>query len=616
LIGYTIDALTGARYPVIDLSSLNHPSNSFGSSHNTLTELLPDREQLESIDIMTLQPHTLSGVLLASGKIAPETIKTVMKEPGLDSATACQRLIDLGFIAEDELLKILGTYFNLQVVSLKHYQGKNLYIEKIPENFMRESRFVPLELKDETLTVAINNPFNDAALEAVGQATGYRIESCLAKNDEISNLIGAIFSSEVSSMDRIIENISRDGEGELGDDDSVDHLKDLASEAPVIRLVNLIISHAIEMQASDIHFEPFEKAFLIRYRIDGVLHDMESPPKNLQAAIISRIKIMSKLNIAERRLPQDGRIKLRVLGKEIDFRVSSLPTLFGESVVMRILDSESITFDLHSLGFPSAKLSNIEDLISRPYGIMLVTGPTGSGKTTTLYSALNQINSPDKKIITVEDPVEYQLHGVNQIHVKPSIGLTFASTLRSILRQDPDVVMIGEIRDAETAEIAIHAALTGHLVFSTLHTNDAPGAITRLLEMGMENYLVSSSLQGILAQRLVRVICSQCREQYEATPEMLAELPQASIESGPVKFARGSGCDQCGTTGFRGRSGIYELMMVTDEIRQLILNQSDSRALKEQARAQGMQTLREAGWQKVLEQVTTGSEVIRVTQVE
>ena len=406
------------------------------------------------------------------------------------------------------------------------------------------------------------------------------------------------------------------GEGDLGDDDNVDHLKDLASEAPVIRLVNLIISRAIELQASDIHFEPFEKSFLIRYRIDGVLHDMEAPPKNLQAAIISRIKIMSKLNIAERRLPQDGRIKLRVLGKEIDFRVSTLPTLFGESVVMRILDSESITFDLHSLGFPTDNLTNFEDLISRPYGIMLVTGPTGSGKTTTLYSALNQINSPDKKIITVEDPVEYQLHGVNQIHVKPAIGLTFSSTLRSILRQDPDVVMIGEIRDAETAEISIHAALTGHLVFSTLHTNDAPGAITRLLEMGMENYLVSSSLQGILAQRLVRVICSHCREEYDATPEMLPELPVSPYARGVPRLARGKGCEQCANTGYRGRSGIYELLMVSDEIRQIILSQSDSRALKDQARAQGMQTLREAGWQKVLEQVTTGSEVIRVTQVE
>jgi general secretion pathway protein E len=563
---------------------------------------------------MTLQAHSLAGVLLSSGKIAPETIKTVMKEPGLDSATACQRLIDLGFIAEEELLKILGNHFDIPVISLKKYHGKNLYIEKLPENFMREARLVPVELRDTTLIVAVNNPFNDAALEAVEQSTGYRTEVCLARNEDISQLIGEIFSSDISSMDRIIENIGRDSD--IGDEDSVDHLKDLASEAPVIRLVNLIISRAIELQSSDIHFEPFEKSFLIRYRIDGVLHDMESPPKNLQAAIISRIKIMSKLNIAERRLPQDGRIKLRVLGKEIDFRVSTLPTLFGESVVMRILDSESITFDLHSLGFPSDNLSKFEDLISRPYGILLVTGPTGSGKTTTLYSALNQINSPDKKIITVEDPVEYQLHGVNQIHVKPAIGLTFANTLRSILRQDPDVVMIGEIRDAETAEIAIHAALTGHLVFSTLHTNDAPGAITRLLEMGMEHYLVSSSLQGILAQRLVRVICSQCREEYDANPETLPELPVSPFARGAIKLARGRGCENCANTGFRGRSGIYELMMVTDEIRQLILSQSDSRALKDQARAQGMQTLREAGWQKVLEQVTTGSEVIRVTQVE
>ncbi|MEI6126173.1 MAG: ATPase, T2SS/T4P/T4SS family, partial [Pseudomonadota bacterium] len=346
------------------------------------------------------------------------------------------------------------------------------------------------------------------------------------------------------------------------------------------------------------------------------LNDVESPPKNLQAAVISRIKIMSKLNIAERRLPQDGRIKLRVMGKEIDFRVSTLPTLFGESVVMRILDSESIVFDLDRLGFPKNQLDNFGDLISRPYGIILVTGPTGSGKTTTLYSALSKINDSEKKIITVEDPVEYQLMGVNQIHVKPSIGLTFASCLRSILRQDPDVIMIGEIRDAETAEIAIHSALTGHLVFSTLHTNDAAGAVTRLLEMGMENYLVSSSLLGIMAQRLVRVICPQCREEYTPSEEILREMELNPWDVPGIKFARGRGCQHCANTGYRGRSGIYELLMMHDDIRRLILDQADSKAIKDRARALGMETLREAGWTKVREKITTVSEVIRVTQVE
>jgi general secretion pathway protein E len=448
--------------------------------------------------------------------------------------------------------------------------------------------------------------------------TGLNVSVRLAKEDEILDTIDKLFSTETTSMERIIENITKDDKAELsleGEGD-VGHLKDLASEAPVIRLVNLVISKAIELQASDIHLEPFEGNFLVRYRIDGVLHEMESPPKTLQAAVISRIKIMSKLNIAERRLPQDGRIKLRVMGKEIDFRVSTIPTLFGESVVMRILDRESIILDLGHLGFPKDNLKTFEDLISRPYGIILVSGPTGSGKTTTLYSALNKINSPEKKIITVEDPVEYQLHGINQIHVKPAIGLTFAHCLRSILRQDPDIIMIGEIRDAETAEIAIHAALTGHLVFSTLHTNDAAGAITRLLEMGMENYLVSSSLLGILAQRLVRVVCPKCRQEQVPDIGMLHELGFAEENITDLKVVNGEGCEWCAHTGYKGRTGIYELLPIGDEIREMILSHTDSKAIKDKGRNSGMRTLRESGWQKVKQQISTIAEVLRVTQVE
>ncbi len=568
--------------------------------------------------VMAVKEKTLSDILLSSGKVTPETLNTVMEEEGMFPYRSCQRLIDMGFIAEEDLLKILGNHFDFPYVSLKNFQGKNLFIESLSENFMREAKAVPLELKDNTLVIAINNAFDEHIIEAIRMATGYDLEVHLAKDSEISDAIDVLFSTDSSSMERIIENIGRDEGKEIAveDEGDVDHLKDLASEAPVIRLVNLIISRAVELQASDIHFEPFEKSFHIRYRIDGVLHEMESPPKNLQAAVISRIKIMSKLNIAERRLPQDGRIKLRVMGKEIDFRVSTLPTLFGESVVMRILDSESITFDLDHLGFPRENLKIFEDLISRPYGIILVTGPTGSGKTTTLYSALNKINAPDKKIITVEDPVEYQLHGVNQIQVKASIGLTFANCLRSILRQDPDVVMIGEIRDAETAEIAIHAALTGHLVFSTLHTNDAAGAITRLLEMGMANYLVSSSILGILAQRLVRVICPKCSEQYIADRETLQEMEITSEEHPGIKLARGKGCEYCANSGYRGRKGIYELMMINDDIRKLILSQVDSKTVKDKARELGMATLRESGWDNVMQQSTTVAEVIRVTQVE
>jgi general secretion pathway protein E len=560
---------------------------------------------------MPQQENRLAEILIPSGKITAETLNSVMNEGITLPYETCQKLIDQGFISEEDLLKILGKYFSIPYLSLKKHVGKNLFIENISENFMRGSKFVPLELKENTLTIAVSNPFDDSMFDAIKMATGYEVDTCLAKAEEIADAI----SSESSSMDRIIEDYD-EGSIDVNEEGDVDHLKDLASEAPVIRLVNLIISRAVELQASDIHFEPFESSFHIRYRIDGILHDMESPPKNLQAAVISRIKIMSKLNIAERRLPQDGRIKLRVQGKQIDFRISSLPTLFGESVVMRILDSESITFDLDHLGFPKNNLQAFENLIARPHGIILVTGPTGSGKTTTLYSALNKINAPDKKIITVEDPIEYQLHGVNQVQVKSAIGLTFANTLRSILRQDPDIIMIGEIRDAETAEIAIHAALTGHLVFSTLHTNDAAGAITRLMEMGMENYLVSSSLLGILAQRLVRNVCPKCAATYVPDSETIREMEIAPEDIEGLELARGEGCEYCADTGFRGRSGIYEMMMIDDEIRKLIISNTDSKIIKDKARSLGMQTLRESGWNKVKDKKTTVSEVIRVTQVE
>ena len=560
---------------------------------------------------MPQQENRLAEILIPSGKITAETLNSVMNEGITLPYETCQKLIDQGFISEEDLLKILGKYFSIPYTSLKKHVGKNLFIENISENFMRGSKFVPLELKENTLTIAVSNPFDDSMFDAIKMATGYEVDICLSKAEEIADAI----SSESSSMDRIIEDYD-EGSIDVNEEGDVDHLKDLASEAPVIRLVNLIISRAVELQASDIHFEPFEDTFHIRYRIDGILHDMESPPKNLQAAVISRIKIMSKLNIAERRLPQDGRIKLRVQGKQIDFRISSLPTLFGESVVMRILDSESITFDLDHLGFPKNNLQAFENLIARPHGIILVTGPTGSGKTTTLYSALNKINAPDKKIITVEDPIEYQLHGVNQVQVKSAIGLTFANTLRSILRQDPDIIMIGEIRDAETAEIAIHAALTGHLVFSTLHTNDAAGAITRLMEMGMENYLVSSSLLGILAQRLVRNVCPKCAATYVPDSETIREMEIAPEDIEGLELAKGEGCEYCADTGFRGRSGIYEMMMIDDEIRKLIISNTDSKIIKDKARSLGMQTLRECGWNKVQDKKTTVSEVIRVTQVE
>jgi len=561
---------------------------------------------------------SLSEILLESGKVSKDKLDKVLAAQSNSTEGLGRRLVDLGIISETVLLETLSEYLDIPFVSLKDVPQQTIVLEISSETFLRQYKFVPLSLNENVLTIALSDPYDIYACDAVKMATNYEVKINLAREEEILDAVGKIFNTDTTSMGRIVEDIGKNGKDDLSIDDEgdVDHLKDLASEAPVIRLVNLLITRAIEMRASDIHLEPFEGDFKVRYRIDGVLHDMEAPPRRLQAAVISRLKIMAKLNIAERRLPQDGRIKLRVLGKEIDFRVSTLPTMFGESVVLRILDRETVVLDLEKLGFPDYDLIKFRDLINRPYGIILVTGPTGSGKTTTLYAALGEINSPEKKIITVEDPIEYQLGGVNQVQVKAGIGLSFASILRSILRQDPDVIMIGEIRDAETAEIAIHSALTGHLVFSTLHTNDAAGAVTRLLEMGMENYLISSSLLGIMAQRLVRVICPDCKEAY--TPEMgvMEEMgvSQSEVKKNPI--FKGAGCEKCSHTGFLGRKGIYELLLMNDDIRELILEKAPSNVIKEKGRSQGMQTLREAGWHKVKEGISTISEVLRVTQVE
>jgi general secretion pathway protein E len=466
------------------------------------------------------------------------------------------------------------------------------------------------------LTVITHDPLDFYTLDAIRMATGLKARPLIGMGTEILEALQQLYGVGETTMEKIIEDIDNIPEYQADAEEDIDHLRDLASEAPVIRLVNLIITKAIDLKASDIHFEPYESQFRIRYRVDGVLHDAEAPPKRLQSAIISRVKIMAKMNIAERRLPQDGRIMVKVKGKEIDFRVSTVPTIHGESVVLRILDKTSIVLDIEKLGFPHDILTDFDQCIQNPHGILLVTGPTGSGKTTTLYCALEKINSPDKKIVTVEDPVEYQLRGVNQIQVKPAIGLTFANALRSIVRQDPDVILIGEIRDAETAEIAIHSALTGHLVFSTLHTNDAASAITRLIDMGIEDYLLTSTLVGILAQRLVRVTCPFCQEEFAYDDSLLKQMGVPPEEASRMKMVKPKGCAECGFTGYRGRTGIFEFLKVTDEIRALILQRKDSQMLKELARQRGMRTLRQDGWLRVKEGITTVQELLRVTQEE
>ncbi|MCD6352754.1 MAG: type II secretion system ATPase GspE [Proteobacteria bacterium] len=561
---------------------------------------------------------SLSEILIDQKKLTPEELERVITTQRNTKLRLDRQIVAMGFVSDEDVLKALGLQLNLSYIHAREYPVEPVMVEGIPLKFMKQNQLVPVSLDDNEITIAMHDPLDIYSIEAIKMATGLKIKVVIGKEEDILKTIEDLFGSGTSSMERIIENINKNGDESLPENqDDIEHLKDMASEAPVIKLVNLIISRGVEYKASDIHFEPFENEFKIRYRIDGILHDVESPPKRLQPAIISRIKIMAKLNIAERRLPQDGRIKLRVMGKEVDFRVSTIPIMLGESIVMRILDRTSVILDMEKLGFSPATLKEFEEYLVKPYGMILVTGPTGSGKTTSLYAALEKINSPEKKIITVEDPVEYQLKGINQIQVKPQIGLTFSSGLRSIVRQDPDVILVGEIRDFETAEIAIQSALTGHLVFSTLHTNDAAGAVSRLLEMGAEDYLISSCLIGIMAQRLVRVLCPHCRIPSRPDPHVLEEMGvDLSDENIQGEIYEAKGCEQCAMTGYRGRAGIYELLSVNDDIKNLILKKSDARNIKRKAIENGMRTLRQDGWEKVKQGITSVSEVLRVSLEE
>ena len=499
-------------------------------------------------------------------------------------------------------------------ISFRDYPKEPVVLDNLSDKMMRESRFVPLKMGDNFLKIAMADPEDFYTIDALKVTYGLDIQVCQGKEGDILDTVERLYGAGSQSLETIIEEAGKDiYDISAGDVEDEDHLRDLASEAPIIRLVNRLIFNAVEQKASDIHFEPFENEFKARYRIDGVLHDVESPPHRLQAAIISRVKIMAKLDIAERRLPQDGRIKLRISDKEIDFRISTIPTLFGESLVMRILDRDTLILDLDKLGFPDDVLAQYTRLTTQPYGMILVTGPTGSGKTSTLYTTLAKINSPQNKIITLEEPVEYQLNGVNQIQVNQKIGMSFASGLRSIVRQDPDIILVGEIRDRETAEIAIQSALTGHLLFSTLHTNDAAGAITRLLDMGVESFLLSSTLLGVLAQRLVRVICPECKQPMKPEEKLLKSMEISSDEANEIDFFGGKGCEACRYTGFKGRTAIFEYLSVTGEIRKEIINKSSAERIKEVAVKSGMLTLRQDGWRKVREGVTTIPEILKVT---
>ena len=565
-----------------------------------------------------MEPYgNLAQKLIEQKLISDQEMERVVKLREEQQAPLTRLIVELGFLSEDDLLPVLRDHFDIPLVSLKDQPATPLPVEFSSgvAEFLRLARMVPVKIEGRDLIVATTDPLDLSRLHALEIAAGIRVKPVLAKEKEITARIEALFGNGASA-DSSQPAIAREIEGAV-DEEDVAHLRDMASEVPVIRLVNQMLVRALESRASDVHIEPFENQLKVRYRIDGILHEVEAPPRQLKAVVISRLKILAQLNIAERRLPQDGRIKIRLAGKDVDLRIATVPTLYGESVVIRLLERSQIFAQLNALGFPPGVLQQFNDMISKPHGMILVTGPTGSGKTTTLYGALQKINDPGKKIITIEDPVEYQLSGVNQIHVKPQIGLTFANGLRSIVRQDPDVIMVGEIRDAETAEIAVQAALTGHLVFSTLHTNDAAGAISRLLEMGVQDYLLASSLLGVLAQRLVRRLCPNCRR----------EIPFAGLDSNDSEWKAQNGdvpqtvwepvgCETCNGTGYLGRLGIFELLPATSEMCKIIVQRADAGSIRNLAVQLGMRLLRDDGWDKVRQGVTSLAEVLRVTREE
>jgi len=553
-------------------------------------------------------------ILVSRGVVSPEDLQRAValqsEHPDTRIGTL---LLRLGMITSRDIATTLSEQLSLPLLSQEDFPEFPILEERVSTRFLHDAQALPLHEDEERVVIGMTDPLDTYTIEAFRILTGRTVDIRITAPEDFETAYEKLYGSGRSAMGQIVDDIEMAEVSDL--DEDIQHLKDLASEAPVIRLVGLIMRRALETRASDIHIEPFENRLFVRYRIDGIIHEQESPPRKLSAAIISRIKIMANLDIAERRLPQDGRIKLRIGGKEVDLRVSTVPTMHGESVVMRILDKGGVPLNFSTLGFDRDIQELFVELLMRPHGILLVTGPTGSGKTTSLYTALHMLNTPDRKILTVEDPVEYQLEGVNQIQVKPQIGLTFANALRSIVRQDPDVIMIGEIRDIETAEIAVQSALTGHLVLSTLHTNDAASTVNRLLDMGMEDYLLTSTVIGIQAQRLVRTLCGACKAPYEALPEVIDEFDLMRFaRMAPVTLYRPVGCPACAGTGFNGRVSIMEVMPMTDAIRSLVMRHATSGEIQKAAVAGGMQTMYDNGLRKVVSGVTTIEEVLRVTR--
>ncbi len=559
----------------------------------------------------------LLNALLKARVIKEEDIGLIERELRNSGGSVTAVLKKLGIATEQEILEALSRTYKLPVVDLSNYEIDENVKDLIPLDFARRHVLVPLKKRGRILTVAMANPGDLNILDDLKFITGYEIEPVLASDAAILRALDRIGGQE-DVMSQILESLAEELEivEEKEEEPDLSELTTLIEEAPVVKLVNTIITEAVRKGASDIHIEPYEKFMRVRIRIDGVLHEFMPIPQKLRSAVVSRIKVMARLDIAERRLPQDGHIKMKLPGRTIDLRVSTLPTLFGEKVVMRILDKSSLTLDLNKLGFEPKPLEDFIHAITRPYGLILVTGPTGSGKTTTLYSAINMLNTPEVNILTAEDPVEYDFPGINQVQVKEEIGLTFASAMRAFLRQDPDIILVGEIRDTETATIAIRAALTGHLVLSTLHTNDAPSAVSRLIDMGIEPYLVAASLNLVVAQRLVRKICPYCKVPAEPNLEALKRLGLTKEDLEGKILYKGKGCPKCNNTGYSGRIGIFEVMPISAEMREMITRNAPLHELRAKAIEEGMITLREAAILKMMRGITTIDEVIRVTAEE
>ena len=560
----------------------------------------------------------LGVMLISANLITEEQLKKALDVQQKDGGRLGSNLVKLGYLNEDKLASFLSKQYGIPAINLSGYEIDPSVVKLIPSEVAQKYQIIPVMRTGATLTIAMADPSNVFAIDDIKFMTGYNVEPVVATESSLKVTINKYYD-QTDALQTVMDSfkkeelldISFEEEGEEQVD--IGELKQAIEEAPVVKLVNFVLTDAITKGASDIHIEPYEKVFRVRYRIDGILYDVMQPPMRLRAAITSRLKIMAELDIAERRLPQDGRIKVRVKGKEVDLRVSTLPTIFGEKVVMRILDRGNFILDLNNLGFDTKALTDFQEAILAPYGMILVTGPTGSGKTTTLYAALNTLNSVAVNIMTAEDPVEMNFLGVNQGQMKEDIGLTFAASLRSFLRQDPDIIMVGEIRDYETAEISVKAALTGHLVLSTLHTNDAPSTLNRLLNMGIEPFLIASSILLILAQRLVRKICPKCREEEKANPQALIDIGFSKEEAETIKCYKGKGCDTCNNTGYKGRMAIYEVMPVGDEMRELILEGASALEVKKTAMKLGMKTLRMSGLTKIKEGITSVEEVLRVT---